>query len=154
MKFTSAILTAILMILIGTQANAQSFGLGFSNGSLRGTCIWHAFFLETTSGSQSQAGPATILTPITFDGRGNLTLTDYHVNLNGTETDAVNIRGTYQVDKDGHGTFSYTSAAQSQTVTFDFFISRSRNVIHTSLRAQASLAQTPRVSDGTCDFSE
>jgi hypothetical protein len=153
MKFTS-ILCAILVMLVGTQANAQSFGPGFSNSSLKGTCIWHAFFLETTSGSQSQAGPATILTPIIFDGRGNLTLTDYHVNLNGTETDALNIPGTYQVDRNGHGTFSYTSAAQGQTVTFDFFIATSRSVIHTSLRAQGNLPQTPRVSDGTCDFHE
>jgi hypothetical protein len=153
MKFTS-LLCAIVLMLIGTQANAQSLGSGFSNSSLRGTCIWHAFFLETTSGSQSQSGPATILTPITFDGHGNLTLTDYHVNLNGTETDAFNIPGTYQVDKNGHGTFSYTSAAQSQTVTFDFFIAMSRDVIHTSLRAQGNLPQTPRVSDGTCAFHE
>lgn len=126
---------------------------GFSAASLDGSCIWQILAVPTTSGGQAQAGPVTTLSWATFDGAGHVAL-DYDLNLNGTFSSSITVNGTYTVEANGHGSILYTNPVSGNVVDSDFFITPLGQAILTQTRAFNANAVTPRVSNGTCVFSE
>ncbi|HLH75440.1 MAG TPA: hypothetical protein VKV28_01415 [Candidatus Binataceae bacterium] len=126
----------------------------FSLASLNGTCIWQVEAITTTSGVQAGTGPATTLSEATFDGAGHVTI-QHDVNLDGTFTSTpAPIAGTYTVDPNGHGTLLYVNPSTANTVDSDFFITPLGKAILTQTRGFNTQTVTPRVSNGTCIFSE
>jgi len=126
----------------------------FSLASLNGTCVWQVLAITTTSGVQANTGPATTLSEATFDGAGHVTI-EYDVNLDGTFTATpAPISGTYTVEANGHGTLLYINPSTGNTVDSDFFITPLGKAILTQTQGFNAQAVTPRVSNGTCIFSE
>lgn len=142
-------LVAALLIAVPGAGAASSYSVA----SLNGTCVWQGIYYPTTGGDQVQAGPATILAPLTFDGAGHLTV-NYDSNVNGTFTSASVVSGTYTVDATGHGSFTYLSPATGTQVVYDFRISPHGHLIRTILQSNVSGPVSTRVSDGICSFNE
>lgn len=143
-------LTAGLVLLwVGGSAHSGSF----SNASLNGSCIWQILAVPTTSGDQTNAGPVTTLSWATFDGAGNVTI-DYDVNIDGAFSSSPPVRGTYNVDPSGHGTLIYLSPVTGNAVESDFFITPLGQAILTQTRGYGAQQITPRVSNGSCVFSD
>jgi|SRR5579875_410006 hypothetical protein len=125
---------------------------GYSVASLKGVCIWLNVAAPTVSGQEAGRGPATILSPITFDGNGHVTL-DYYINLNGAFSEMPDVQGTYTVDADGSGTLSYLSPASGQSINFDFYLEPDGDLrtIHSTSQGKTL---TDWVTSGECTFSQ
>jgi hypothetical protein len=141
----------IIAAIAGLTCNHNAHAARYSTASLRGTCIWLNVAIPTSSGARAGTGPATILSPITFDGHGHVTL-QYRINLNGAYSFTPNVAGTYSVDPDGNGTLNYKSPATGQTISFNFFIALGGDEIRTIHSASAGKARTDWVTTGACTF--
>ena len=121
---------------------------------LKGKCVWQSVSYETTSGASSSAGPVTSLAQFTFDGKGNLTIGEYDVSTNGTFASASGVKGTYQVDSTGHGTFSFTSPISGRSLVFDFLLTPKHKALKTMLQSDNNPPPLPRVASGECRFDQ
>jgi hypothetical protein len=135
------------------------FGLSTTNArtpsvaSLKGTWIWQEIKYPTTSGDQVGAGPAAILASVHFDGTGEMIM-DYDVNINGTYSSTNAVPGSYSVDLNGHGSFSFTSPASGYLRTYDFRVSPSGDTLYTIAQSDGTGSVTQRLSVGACTFRD
>jgi len=104
----SASAAAILALALAFQANAQ-VNNGCSNATLRGAYAFH--ITGQILAPAPAAGPVSGVALTTFDGQGNLTQVD-HVVHNGVVPveDWRPATGTYTVNSDCTGTFTFTPA--------------------------------------------
>ncbi|HLH75439.1 MAG TPA: hypothetical protein VKV28_01410 [Candidatus Binataceae bacterium] len=139
-----------ILLLAGCGGSSSNNSANSANALLQGTCIWQSLSLAT---AQSSAGPATILSPLTFDGAGHVRF-DYYANINGTFSTTPNVTGTYQMNASGHGSMSYVSPASGALLTFDLYMMPGGKGVRTILKSYQNQAPSPRVSKGSCQFDE
>lgn len=150
-RFPRWLLLAAPMLLLASCGGSSANSSGSSaDALLQGTCIWQSLSLAT---AQSSAGPATILSPLTFDGAGHVGF-DYYANINGTFSTTPSVTGTYQMNASGHGSMSYVSPASGALLTFDLYMMPGGKGFRTILSSYQNQAPSPRVSKGTCQFDE
>jgi hypothetical protein len=136
------------MLVSSAIANAQTC----SNASLNGSCVLQAVASPTTTGIAAGSGPESLVGLITFDGAGNFTMR-LHKNANGTFVQ-VDVAGTYTVQPNCDGSYTYTNANTGDTDTHDFVISPSGMVLREILRSTQGRSATLRVTAGLCKFNE
>jgi|GEM_PF-1576799 hypothetical protein len=150
-RFPGLLLVAAPMLLLASCGGSGAGSSGSSaNALLQGTCIWQSLSLAT---AQSSAGPATVLSPLSFDGAGHVRF-DYYANINGTFSTSPSVTGTYQMNTSGHGSMSYVSPASGALLTFDLYLMPGGKGFHTILSNYQNQSVSPRVSKGTCQFDE
>jgi hypothetical protein len=142
-------LVAIVLTLMSFgPANAQSC----SNASVRGSCVLQAVASPTSAGLAAGGGPESLVGLITFDGVGNFTMR-LHKNANGTFVQA-DVTGTYTVQPNCDGSYTYTNASTGDVDTHDFVLSVSGMVLREILRSTQGRTSTLRVTAGVCKFNE
>jgi hypothetical protein len=129
-------------------ANAESC----SNASLNGTCVLQAVASPTTAGVAAGGGPESLLGAITFDGAGNFSMR-LHKNANGAFV-LVTVAGTYTVQSNCDGSYTYKNATNGEIDTHDFVISPSGMVLREILSSTQGLTTTLRVTAGIYKFNE
>jgi hypothetical protein len=147
-RMRTALMTMVLMFISVNIANAQTC----SNASLNGSCVLQAVASPTSSGIAAGGGPESLVGLITFDGAGNFTQR-LHKNANGTSV-AVDVTGTYTVQPNCDGSYTYTNANTGDIDTHDFVISPSGMVLREILRSTQGRTATLRVTAGICKFNE
>jgi hypothetical protein len=144
----AALIAIVLAPLTFGPANAQSC----SNASLNGSCVLQAVASPSSAGGAAGGGPESLVGLITFDGAGNFTMR-LHKNANGTfiQTD---VTGTYTVEANCDGSYTYTNANTGDVDTHDFVLSESGMVLREILRSTQGRSTTLRVTAGVCKFNE
>src|SRR5580704_7470260 len=137
-----------LMLVSFNSANAQTC----SDASLHGSCVLQAVASPTSAGIAAGGGPEALVGLITFDGLGAFTMR-IHKNANGTFVEA-DVTGTYTVQPNCDGSYTYTNANTGDTDTHDFVISPSGMVLREILRSTQGRTATLRVTAGLCKFNE
>lgn len=141
--FAVACLAAIPAAMAGNAtviSQASLFGGGerFTPRQLEGTCTWQSVSIKTDA-STTGAGPATMIAKASFDGRGDVTLTNARSNFDGIVVQE-SYSGTYTLNPDGDGTITFNFANPPSQLIYDFQLSQSRRV----LRFMRELDMTPR----------
>ena len=147
-RMLTALMAMVLIFVSFDIANAQTC----SNASLKGSCVLQAVASPTTTGIAAGDGPESLVGLITFDGVGAFTMR-LHKNANGTFVEA-DITGTYTVQPNCDGSYTYTNANTGDTDTHDFVISPSGMVLREILRSTQGRTATLRVTAGVCKFNE
>lgn len=146
----------MLTALMATALTLARFGIAgaqtCSNASLNGSCVLQAVASPTTTGLAAGGGPESLVGLITFDGNGNFTMR-IHKNANGTFFTG-DISGTYTVQPNCDGSYTYTNANTGDTDVHDFVISPSGMVLREILRSTQGKTATLRVTAGVCKFNE
>jgi hypothetical protein len=114
--------------------------------------VLQAVASPTTSGVAAGGGPEALVGLITFDGAGNFQMR-MHKNANGNFV-MVNVIGTYNVQSNCDGSYTYTNATTGDVDTHDFVISPSGQVLREILRSTKGRTTTLRVTAGICKFNE
>jgi hypothetical protein len=147
-RMLAALIAMVLAFLNLGIANAQSC----NDATIKGSCVLQGVASPTTAGVSAGAGPEAILGLITFDGAGNFVMR-LHKNANGKFVQ-VDVNGTYTVQSNCDGSYTYTNATTGDTDTHDFVISPSGRVLREILRSTQGRATTLRVTAGVCKFDE
>ena len=130
------------------SANAQTC----NDETIKGSCVLQAVASPTTAGIAVGGGPESLVGLMTFDGAGNFEIR-LHKNANGNFVQAAAI-GTYTVQSNCDGSYTYTNNTTGEVDTHDFVISPSGKVLREILRSTKGLTTTLRVTAGICKFDE
>jgi len=144
----TALMSMSLAFMTIGIANAQSC----NDATIAGSCVLQAVASPTTAGVAAGGGPEALVGLITFDGAGKFVMR-LHKNANGNFVQ-VDVNGTYTVQSNCDGSYTYTNATTGDTDTHDFVISPSRRVLREILRSTQGRTTTLRVTAGICKFGE
>ena len=146
----------VLAALIAMTLALGTFGIAHAqncnDATIKGSCVLQAVASPTTSGVAAGGGPEALVGLITFDGAGNFQMR-MHKNANGNFV-MVNVIGTYNVQSNCDGSYTYTNATTGDVDTHDFVISPSGQVLREILRSTKGRTTTLRVTAGICKFNE
>ncbi len=144
----TALMSMSLAFMTVGIANAQSC----NDATIAGSCVLLAVASPTTAGVAAGGGPEALVGLITFDGAGNFKMR-LHKNANGKFVQA-DIIGTYTVQSNCDGSYTYSNATTGDTDIHDFVISPSGHVLREILRSTKGRSETLRVTAGLCKFDE